>query len=575
MEGRLAGVLQAQHDHARHPEEEDVVGGLHDASGVEIVQVRRLVRPPQRRMRPQSGGEPRVQHVLVLPQVNGATAWAGGRVLILHNLVLAGVAVPDGDAVPPPKLAADAPVSQVFHPVLVDAGEPLRDDTHCAVAHHVEGGLGQRCDAHEPLLADHRLHHLRTPLAVPNGVPVLLYALQQPRLLEVFHNLDAGLKAVQPRVGAGLGVHRAVGVHDRDDGQPVALAEVEVCRVMARRDLEGAGAELRLDGIVANDGDAPAEDGQHHFLADELRVARVVGVHGNGGVAEQRLGAGRRDSQAAVAIHQGVVDVVEMALGLAVLDLQVGEGRGTAGAPVDDALAAVDQALSVQVHKGMAHGAAGAGVEREGLPRPIAAHAEAAVLLADAAPRLADPVPDALQELLAAEVVAGEAFGGKLSFHDHLRRDARMVEAGEPEGGLAQHAAPTGQGVLDRRALGVAEVELAGHVRRRLNDDKGALPRLYGGGEVPGVHPLLVEALLYGGRVIGAGKLLGSLEGHGAACSMGLAAKPEHGAPSIVPHGATLHGGAWGGRVRCRPSHQFESSRVEFFRGEETTSTVV
>ena len=184
------------------------------------------------------------------------------------------------------------------------------------------------------------------------------------------------------------------------------------------------------------------------------------------------------------------------------------------------------------------------------------------------------PGVETTQDLLAAEVVAGEACGGKLALHDDLRRDARMVEAGEPEGGLAQHAVPSGQGVLDRRALGVAEVELAGHVRRRLNDDKGALPRLDGGGEVAGVHPLLVEALLYGGRVIGAGKLLGSLEGHGAACSMGLAAKPEHGAPSIVPHGATLHGGAWDGRVRCWTSHQFESSRVEFFRGEETTSPV-
>ena len=119
------------------------------------------------------------------------------------------------------------------------------------------------------------------------------------------------------------------------------------------------------------------------------------------------------------------------------------------------------------------------------------------MLLADASPRLADPVPDALKELLAAEVVAGEAFGGKLSLDDDLRRDARMVKAGEPEGGLAEHPVPTGEGVLDRRTLRVAQVELAGHVRRRLNDDEGLLRRVDGGGEVPGVEPLLVEALLY------------------------------------------------------------------------------
>ena len=48
-EGRTAGELEAHHDHARDPEEQDVVPRFHDAGRVEARQVRgRLVRPAER-----------------------------------------------------------------------------------------------------------------------------------------------------------------------------------------------------------------------------------------------------------------------------------------------------------------------------------------------------------------------------------------------------------------------------------------------------------------------------------------------------------------------------------------------
>src|ERR1051325_8540312 len=46
---------QAEHDHARHPEEEDVEAGDEDIGRIEDVEIRRLVRPAHRRERPESG----------------------------------------------------------------------------------------------------------------------------------------------------------------------------------------------------------------------------------------------------------------------------------------------------------------------------------------------------------------------------------------------------------------------------------------------------------------------------------------------------------------------------------------
>ena len=67
-ERHVAGELQAHHDHARDPEEDDVEAGHQHAGRIERLQLARLLRPAERRERPQRGGEPRVEHVLIALQ---------------------------------------------------------------------------------------------------------------------------------------------------------------------------------------------------------------------------------------------------------------------------------------------------------------------------------------------------------------------------------------------------------------------------------------------------------------------------------------------------------------------------
>ena len=72
-EGRLSGELQPHHDHASHPEEQDIMPCLHDGRGVELGQVRGWgvsLGPAKGAEGPQAGGEPGVQHVLLLAQHN-------------------------------------------------------------------------------------------------------------------------------------------------------------------------------------------------------------------------------------------------------------------------------------------------------------------------------------------------------------------------------------------------------------------------------------------------------------------------------------------------------------------------
>ena len=116
--GALPGVLAAGEDHPGHPEEDDVVAGDQHVGGVEIVQILGLLGPAQGGEGPQGGGEPGVQHVLVLLRCAcRRTSGSCAGVLPDDGHLAAVVAVPGGDLVAPPQLPGDAPVADVLHPV--------------------------------------------------------------------------------------------------------------------------------------------------------------------------------------------------------------------------------------------------------------------------------------------------------------------------------------------------------------------------------------------------------------------------------------------------------------------------
>ncbi len=65
MERDLLHEMETHHHHAGDPEEDDVEAGDQHRGRIEALQLRRLVRPAERRERPQRRREPGVEHVLV------------------------------------------------------------------------------------------------------------------------------------------------------------------------------------------------------------------------------------------------------------------------------------------------------------------------------------------------------------------------------------------------------------------------------------------------------------------------------------------------------------------------------
>jgi hypothetical protein len=143
--------VASEHDHARDPKEQNLVGRDQQRCGIKHRLVARLIRPAERRERQQSGGEPGVQHVRDLLRLRSAafrtTGWRRAR----NDHFLARAARPRRNAMSPPQLPRDAPVVNVVHPVQINRAVVLRDDRDFVCLDRLARAIGERFDLHEPL----------------------------------------------------------------------------------------------------------------------------------------------------------------------------------------------------------------------------------------------------------------------------------------------------------------------------------------------------------------------------------------------------------------------------------------
>src|SRR5439155_21497361 len=135
---------------------------------------------------------------------------------------------------------------------------------------------------------------------------------------------------------------------------------------------------------------------------------------------------------------------------LDVVDLEVGDRARATGTPVDDARAAVDVALAIEVRKETHDGARVLLVHREAVAPVVERGAEGAQLPHDLAPVIANEVPAEPDELLAADVVEALALGSKAAPHHGLQRDSGVVVPGLPERVEVAHPMPANEDVLRR-----------------------------------------------------------------------------------------------------------------------------
>ena len=151
-ERHVAPEAQSHHDHARDPEEDDVISRNERRCRIEMAEVFRLLGPAQRLERPESRAEPRIEHILILMDAAAAAVHTGSKILTRNRGLTAVRAVPCGNTVPPPELARDAPVTDILEPVFIYFGKAFGNEADAPVSHRSNRRFRQILHADEPLL---------------------------------------------------------------------------------------------------------------------------------------------------------------------------------------------------------------------------------------------------------------------------------------------------------------------------------------------------------------------------------------------------------------------------------------
>ena len=151
----------------------------------------------------------------------------------------------------------------------------------------------------------------------------------------------------------------------------------------------------------------------------------------------------------------------------------------------------------------MTHGASTDRIEREPSPLPVATTAHFLELSENSLLVGRLPLPDPFDQSLASKIVAGLLLFGDQTFLDNcLGGDAGVIRARHPQGLVALHPFLADEDVLERVVQGVAQVQRAGHVRRRNDDRVGLAIGVRLAVEVALLFPEGIPAFLGGGVIV-------------------------------------------------------------------------
>ena len=143
---------------------------------------------------------------------------------------------------------------------------------------------------------------------MPDTVQIGTLLGDDPTLLgKRLTNLDPSFEAVHPvKRRPGIG-DSAPGVHDRGHRQVVPHTDIEVVRIVGRRDFDCAGAEFGVDVCVGDDHDLAILEWMRHGGAHQVPVAVIVGVHSDRGITEHGLDPGGRHHDVRCRIIKGAI----------------------------------------------------------------------------------------------------------------------------------------------------------------------------------------------------------------------------------------------------------------------------
>ena len=272
---------------------------------------------------------------------------------------------------------------------------------------------------------------------------------------------------------------------------------------MGGGDFHNAGAKSHVDVFVGNDRNLASNQGQSESFAHKFRIALVLWVDRNSGIAKEGFGTGGGELKPAGTVCERIAEMPKMACLILIFHLSIGDGGFALGAPVDYALTAVDEALFIELTENLAYGGGASLVQSEALSLPVTGAAELFELLDNGSAVIFLPFPGSFEEAVTAHVLFCEALGAHVFNDFYLGGNGSMISTRHPECLIALHTFHADEHVLNGLVQCVAHVKFAGNIWRWNNNGERFFIRIYLGVEISAVQPELVYAALHLRGVIG------------------------------------------------------------------------
>ena len=154
------------------------------------------------------------------------------------------ITVPCRNAVSPPQLTADTPVTDVVGPVKVGLVHTLWKKFDISVLHTFHSRLDHLIHLYKPLLLDHRLNRCMTAVMHTDIVGMWNNFYQKSLFLKIIHQCFPALVAVHSGIFSGFFIHRCIVVDDNNFFQIMTLSNLKIVRVMCRSDLYASGSKF-------------------------------------------------------------------------------------------------------------------------------------------------------------------------------------------------------------------------------------------------------------------------------------------------------------------------------------------
>ena len=216
--------------------------------------------------------------------------------------------VPGRNLVSPPELTRNAPVLNIFKPLVVGGCPVLRIELNIAFRHDIERyfsdaftrmkgvGRGGLTHCHKPLVRQHRLEHCAC--AIASGLHHFV-CVNFNEIAFLFKFSDDGFACIEPihasELGGALIVNTCIERENDDQRQVVALCASVIVEVMRSGDLDAAGTKGAIDKVVGNNWDLAIAQGEVDHFSYQVLIAFIFRMYAKRTVGKHGFGACRGD----------------------------------------------------------------------------------------------------------------------------------------------------------------------------------------------------------------------------------------------------------------------------------------